>query len=148
MWVSTCMLVCAYISVDKEGQANGMLTISPHVPYPTHAFPWPFTAIWLPFSRFLALLREVWPDCTGHVVLYIDSNNFQMMISTNTRISVCRSYWGHNASRNSHKYTSSLALWIKHIAYKEVQATPPKNSILLLSCVLVFGAFSTTNWSI
>lgn len=46
-----------------------MLTLNPHVPYPTHAFQWPFTSIWLPFFRFHALLGEVRPNCMGHNTL-------------------------------------------------------------------------------
>ncbi len=75
MLASTCMLVRAYISMDKWGQADGMLSLGPHVPQPEHAFLWPFTSIWLPFFRFHELLWEVWSNCIGHItVLCIDND--------------------------------------------------------------------------
>lgn len=84
-----------------------------------------------------------WLYTRHNVVLYIDSNNSQMMISTNSRIS--ESADDIRAKMHGHKYTPSLALWVKHMANKEMQAIPPKKQF---SCILVLGSLTTNSWSI
>lgn len=66
-WVNACLCVyaCAYIVTDECGQADGMLTLSPHVPYPNACFPLTLHLNLTSFFGFQASLREVWYHGSG-----------------------------------------------------------------------------------